>query len=135
MSTSQEVAPSKAAEGDNATKAEQTQATLERKGAHHKHEKLSLLNGQGKSGLPSSPPKLVTLFPPIKEMWIPYTQDVGHMTEDRLRERELFFADLGSSSEAAQIRANMQSSSLLSGTSFSRVEFLIDHYMKRYACF
>ena len=51
MSTSQEVAPSKAAEGDNATKAEQTQATLERKGAHHKHEKLSLLNGQGKSGL------------------------------------------------------------------------------------
>ncbi|KAL6048071.1 Rab3 GTPase-activating protein catalytic subunit [Balamuthia mandrillaris] len=49
-----------------------------------------------------------------EEMWVPFTQPHGWMTEDMLEEQEKIFEELGSSIEAQQIRAKMQSASLLS---------------------
>eukprot|EP01087_Luapelamoeba_hula_P009791 TRINITY_DN2558_c0_g1_i3.p1 TRINITY_DN2558_c0_g1~~TRINITY_DN2558_c0_g1_i3.p1 ORF type:complete len:868 (+),score=111.28 TRINITY_DN2558_c0_g1_i3:310-2913(+) len=45
---------------------------------------------------------------------VPETQDVGYMTEDVLQQTEELFADLGSTSEGAKIRAIIQSASLFS---------------------
>jgi hypothetical protein len=50
-----------------------------------------------------------------EQMFVPVTQDHGHMTEDMLREMEQLFERLGTSEDAARIRAKMQSANLKSG--------------------
>lgn len=53
-------------------------------------------------------------------LWVPQTQAPGLMTEDMFQEVQYQFEKLGTSSEAAQIRAQMQSAQLKSGLSFIR---------------
>ncbi|KAJ3039181.1 Rab3 GTPase-activating protein catalytic subunit [Rhizophlyctis rosea] len=49
-----------------------------------------------------------------EEMWEPDTQEPGYMTEDMIREQEQIFERLGTSDEAARIRARMQCAQLTS---------------------
>ncbi|KAJ3287456.1 Rab3 GTPase-activating protein catalytic subunit, partial [Borealophlyctis nickersoniae] len=48
------------------------------------------------------------------QMWEPETQEAGYMTEDMLREQEDMFERLGTTPEAARLRARMQCAQLLS---------------------
>lgn len=78
-------------------KARERELGVKRRGVAERAEGLALLN----SGL---------------AVYVPHTQDHGWMTEDMIREQEDILASLGSSAEAQQIRARMQSATLLSGT-------------------
>ncbi|KAJ1564201.1 Rab3 GTPase-activating protein catalytic subunit, partial [Cladochytrium tenue] len=49
-----------------------------------------------------------------KEALVPELQDPGYMTEDMIKEQELMFERLGTTEEAARIRARLQSSHLKS---------------------
>lgn len=51
---------------------------------------------------------------PSRPLYIPITQDMPPMTEDAISQQQNLFATLGSSIEASQIRARMQSASLFS---------------------
>lgn len=76
-------------------KAREKELGVKRRGVAERAEGLALLN----SGL---------------AVYVPHTQDHGWMTEDMIREQEDILASLGSSAEAQQIRARMQSATLLS---------------------
>jgi hypothetical protein len=58
-------------------------------------------------------------------LWIPVTQEAELMTEDVLEEMQEVFEKLGTSSEAAQIRAKMQSAHLKSGIEFYLYNYLM----------
>ncbi|KAG2179475.1 hypothetical protein INT44_006321, partial [Umbelopsis vinacea] len=47
-------------------------------------------------------------------LWIPETQDIGFMTEDMVKQQAEVFESLGTSDDAAKIRAQLQSAHLLS---------------------
>ena len=49
-------------------------------------------------------------------MFVPKTQDLGLMTSDMIREQQHLLACVGTSEEAALVRAKMQTASLLSGS-------------------
>lgn len=86
-------------------KAREKELGVKRRGVAERAEGLALLN----SGL---------------AVYVPHTQDHGWMTEDMIREQEDILASLGSSAEAQQIRARMQSATLLSGTYSTLVNFI-----------
>ena len=48
-------------------------------------------------------------------LWIPETQDVAPMTEDRIREQQETLEALGTGQEATAMRAHLQSAQLFSG--------------------
>ncbi|CAI2185722.1 9602_t:CDS:10 [Funneliformis geosporum] len=56
----------------------------------------------------------LTLLKTGEPLWVPETQDMGFMTEDMVREQEELFENLGSSEDAAKIRAQLQSAHLKS---------------------
>src|SRR5690606_31102389 len=56
----------------------------------------------------------VYLLKTKKPMYIPITQELPPMTEDMISQQQEVFANLGTSKEASQIRARMQSATLLS---------------------
>ncbi|RUP47306.1 Rab3 GTPase-activating protein catalytic subunit-domain-containing protein [Jimgerdemannia flammicorona] len=56
----------------------------------------------------------VTLSRTGESMWLPDTQNTGFMTEDMLKQQAEVFESLGTSSDAAKIRAKMQSEHLVS---------------------
>ncbi|CAG8564021.1 10750_t:CDS:10 [Funneliformis caledonium] len=56
----------------------------------------------------------LTLLKTGKPLWVPETQDMGFMTEDMVREQEELFENLGSSEDAAKIRAQLHSAHLKS---------------------
>jgi Rab3 GTPase-activating protein catalytic subunit len=72
-----------------------TQTNLSRQGASHPYKDLLLLA----TGEP---------------LFVPKTQDPGPLTEDMILEQEALLARLGTTEEAAKIRAKLQSGSLLS---------------------
>ncbi|KAJ3085333.1 Rab3 GTPase-activating protein catalytic subunit [Quaeritorhiza haematococci] len=49
-----------------------------------------------------------------EDMWVPETQEAGYMTDDMIKEQEDIFERLGTSAEAAKIRARMQCAQLQS---------------------
>ncbi|CAG8462395.1 844_t:CDS:10 [Scutellospora calospora] len=56
----------------------------------------------------------LTLLETGEPLWVPETQEVGFMTEDMLSEQEEIFEKLGTSEDAAKLRAKMQSAHLMS---------------------
>ena len=60
------------------------------------------------------PYKDLLLIATGEKLFVPKTQDPGPLTEDMIIEQEKLMAKLGTSEEAAKIRAKLQSGSLLS---------------------
>eukprot|EP00842_Homolaphlyctis_polyrhiza_P003686 jgi/Hompol1/4318/HPOL_001572-RA len=52
-------------------------------------------------------------------IWEPRTQASGYLTEDMVREQEEILQNLGTSAEAAKLRARMQCAQLISGSKFA----------------
>ncbi|KAG0176528.1 Rab3 GTPase-activating protein catalytic subunit [Apophysomyces sp. BC1034] len=64
-------------------------------GRSHQHEHLCLLNT-------------------AEPMWVPVTQELGFVTEDMIKQQSAIFERMGSSEDATQLRAKLQSAQLYS---------------------
>ena len=58
----------------------------------------------------------LTLLNREEPIFEPVSQDLGYMTEDMLEQQQEVFAKLGTSADAAKLRARLQSAQVLSGT-------------------